>query len=116
MSSALYYGCCFAFVLPYLTIAAALLHNSLRRARWKRGKKRRTLNPAFCPSSAALGTVLLFAHIFYRPSVAQIVESQRQIDVEEDDSGDPETPEKLLHRQLRRIRRGELVGRLSVRL
>jgi len=116
MSSCLYYACCFAFVLPYLTIAAVLLHKGIRRARWKHGKNRRRPNPAFCSSSAALGTVLLFAHIFYRPSVAQIVEIRRQIDVEEDDSGDPETPEKLLYRQLRQIRRGEPIGDLVLRL
>jgi hypothetical protein len=113
MSSSLYYGCCFAFVLPYLTIAAVLLHNSLRHAR---RKKRRTPDPAFCSSSAALGTILLFAQIFYRPSVSHIVEARQQIEVDEDDSGDPETPEKLLHRQLRRIRRGEPVERLVLRL
>jgi hypothetical protein len=116
MSSGFYYGCCFAFVLPYLTIAAVLMLNSLRHARWKHGKKRRTPNPAFCSSSAALGTVLLFAQIFYRPSVSHVVEIRQQIDVDQDDLGDPEAPEKLLRRQLRRIRRGEPIGRLRVRL
>jgi hypothetical protein len=116
MSSRLYYACCFAFVLPYLTIAAVLLHNSLRRALWRRGKDLRRPNPAFCSSSAALGTILLFTQIFYRPSVAHVVEVREQIDVDEDDSGDPETPGKQLHRQLRRIRRGESIDSLRVRL
>jgi hypothetical protein len=113
MSSSLYNACCFAFVLPYLTIAAVLLHNSLRCARWK---KRRRRDRAFCSSSAALGTILLFAQIFYRPSVAHVAELRQQVDVDEDDSGDLETPGEVLHRQLRRIRRGEPVGRLRVRL
>jgi hypothetical protein len=113
MSSSLYFACCLASVFPYLTIAAVLLHNSLRHVRWK---KRRKPDPAFRSSSAALGTILLLAQIFYRPSVAHVVEARQQVDVDEDDSGDPETPEKLLHRQLRRIRRGEPIGRLRVRL
>jgi hypothetical protein len=113
MSSSLYYACCFAFVLPYLTIAAVLLHNSLRCARWK---KRRRRDRAFCSSSAALGTILLFAQVFYRPSLSHVVEARQQIDMDEDDSGDPEGPEKLLHQQLRQIRRGETVQRLVLRL
>jgi hypothetical protein len=116
MSSSLYYACCFAFVLPYLAIPAILLHNNLRCAQWRRGKNLRRPNPALCSTSAALGTMLLFAQTFYRPSVAHVVEVRQQVDVEEDDSGDPETPEKLLHRQLGRIRQGKPVERLRVRL
>jgi hypothetical protein len=41
----------------------------------------------------------------------------RQVeDVDEDDQGGPETPLKHLHRQLRRIRRGEPVEQLVWRL
>jgi hypothetical protein len=113
MSSSLYNACCFAFVLPYLTIAAVLLHNSLRCARWK---KRRRRDRAFCSSSAALGTILLFAQIFYRPSVSHVVEAQQHVDVDEEDSGDPESKARQLSRQLKRIRRGEPVEHLVLRL
>jgi hypothetical protein len=44
------------------------------------------------------------------------IETSEQVEVEEDDQGDPETPEKLLDRQLRRIRRGEPVERLELQL
>ena len=60
--------------------------------------------------------MLLLVQVFYRPSMVHAVEARVQIDVEEDDSGDPETPPKLLHRQLKRIRRGEPVERLRIML
>jgi hypothetical protein len=44
------------------------------------------------------------------------IEASQQEEVEEDDQGDPGTPEGLLNRQLRRIRRGEPVERLELRL
>jgi hypothetical protein len=36
--------------------------------------------------------------------------------IEEDDEGDPEKPAKHLHPQLRRIRRGEPVDTLEIKL
>jgi hypothetical protein len=116
ISTSLYYACCLASALPYLAIPAILFHNRLRRALWRRGKNLRKPNPARCSTAAALGATLLFAQIFYRPSMAHVAELRQQTDVDEDDSGDPESPDKLLHRQLRRIRRGEPVERLTLRL
>jgi hypothetical protein len=114
MSSALLYLGSFAFALPYLAIAANLLHNKLRRVLWRRGKNLPRPDPARCSTSAALGAMLLLGQIFYRPSMAHVAEATEQMDVEEDDSGDPEYPDEKLHRQLRRIRRGEVVGDLVV--
>ncbi len=70
----------------------------------------------FCPSSIALGSILLFAQTFYRPSVEFILQEKQDEYMEEDDQGDPETPEKTLHRQLQKIRRGEPVERLNIPL
>jgi hypothetical protein len=105
-----------ALALPFASIVAILLHYGFRRSRWKRRKRRGRPNPGFCPSSAALGTILLFAQIFYRPSLAYVVEVRQEGDVDEDDEGDPEAPARRLDRQLRRIRRGEPVDRLVLRL
>jgi hypothetical protein len=116
MSSSLYYACCVASVLPYLAIPAVLLHNSLRRALWRRGKNLRRPDPSLCSAAAALGTMLLFTQTFYRPSMAYVVEAREPIDEDEDDSGNPDGPDKLLHLQLKRIRRGEPVDRLLIRL
>lgn len=116
MSSSLLYLGSIAFVLPYLAIAAILLHNQLRRMSWRHAKKLRRPNPARCTTSAAIGAMLLLGQIFYRPSMAHVAEAREHIDIEEDDSGDPDHPQRFLLRQLRRIRRGEPVGDLVLRL
>jgi hypothetical protein len=102
--------------LPFLLIVAIVLYYCVRRAVWKCGKRRAGASLAFCPSAAALGTILLFAQVFYRPSIAYVAEAQLEVDMDEDDAGDPEKPARELERQLRRIRRGETVGRLVWRL
>ena len=112
----LYLSSYLAFALPFLAIAAILVHYSLRRAVWKLKRRRGIENPGFCPSSPALGMVLLFAQMFYRPSTSHVIEARLEEDADEDDQGDPETPEEHLHRQLRQIRRGEPVDVLVLRL
>jgi hypothetical protein len=53
---------------------------------------------------------------FYRPSVACVIEAKLEEDVDEDENGDPDTPLKHFHRQLRRIQQGEPVDILVLRL
>jgi len=108
--------CMFAGAIPYLIVSAVLVHYLVRRARWRRAKWRGRFSPGFCPSSAALGMVFLITQTFYPPSVQHAVEARLVLDVEEDDQGDPETPAKHLNRQLKRIRRGEKVESLILRL
>ncbi len=76
--------------------------------------RRRRLRAA----TAAAGAAFQFLAIAYRPSHAFMVKAQiqQEEDADEDDDGEPETPLKHLHRQLRRIRRGEPVDRLIWRL
>jgi hypothetical protein len=116
MNSHLLYAGYFALALPYLAIAAILLRNKLRRMQWRHGKNRRPTRSSICTTSVALGAMLLLGQVFYRPSMAHVVQAREQIDVDEDDSGDPEHPDRALHRQLRQIRRGELVRDLILRL
>lgn len=52
----------------------------------------------------------------YCPGAAFVLREISDEDTDEDDSGDPESPEKHFNRQLRRIRRGEPVGDLVLRL
>jgi hypothetical protein len=63
-----------------------------------------------------LGAILLFAQVFYRPTLSHVLEARKNEDAEEDYQGDPEGPKKHLNRQLKRIRRGEPVGDLVLRL
>jgi hypothetical protein len=102
--------------VPFLAIAGILLHYALRHAVWKRRKRRGASNPGFCPSAAALGMAFLFLPVFYRPSLAHLIQARQHQHVEEDDEGDPDTPARHLHHQLRKIRRGEPVNTLVLRL
>jgi hypothetical protein len=102
--------------LPFLAIAVLFVHYALRRAEWQRKRRRGEKNPGFCPSSAALGMMLLFMQVFARPSLQHVLEEKQEEDKDEDDEGDPESPEKRVDRQLKRIRRGEKIDDLVLRL
>jgi hypothetical protein len=106
------------FVLgtPFLAIPALLVYYALLRARWRLNRWLGKKNPGFCPSSAALGIMLLFTQVYWRPSVDNVVEMKQDEDADEDDEGDPESPTKQLNRQYKRIRRGEPVERLVLRI
>lgn len=105
-----------AMASPFLAILLILAYYYLfcvpRRRKRKKGRRR----PGF--STAGLGTVLLGLTLIYRPRIQFAVEAQhRQVeDADEDDNGDPDTPTRHLQRQLRRIRRGEALESLTVRL
>ena len=108
--------CEFAFGAPSWAIAIILLHYCARRVAWNRKRRRGTRCPGFCPSACALGVALLFVQVFYRPTVSNVLEVMQDEDAEEDDQGDPKNLAKQLSRQLKRIRRGEPVGDLELRL
>jgi hypothetical protein len=101
---------------PFLAIVAILVYYQLRRAAWRRNKRLGKKNLGFCPSSAAMGMALLFMQVFHRPSVAHALEMKQDEDADEDDEGDPENLKKQLSRQYKRIRRGEPVEKLVLRL
>ncbi len=69
-------------------------------------------------SPEAFGAAMMFLSIAYRPNHAFVAKAQIQQheDADDDDQGGPDTPEKHLRRQLRQIRRGEMVDRLIWRL
>lgn len=103
-------------VAPFLLIPLIFVYYQRHKAVWKRKKRLGKKNLGFCPSSFALGMAFQFVPVFYRPSEAFVLEARLQEDVEEKDQGDPETPAKHLQRQLRRIRRGEQIETLVLRL
>jgi hypothetical protein len=101
---------------PLLAIAVIFAHYYVRRAVWKHRRRLGIKNLGFCPSMAAMGTSFQFIEVFYRPNMAYVLEAKLDEEVDEDDSGDPETPATHFNRQLRRIRRGENVETLVLRL
>jgi hypothetical protein len=117
MGASVFYFCAMLLsASPFLAIVGILAYSQIRRSAWKRNRRKGRRALGFCPSSAALGAAFLLFTTFYRPRMEFAIEASEQEEVEEDDQGDPETPEKLFNRQLRRIRRGEPVERLELRL
>ena len=107
-----------AMASPFLAILLILAYYYIFRVPWGRKRKTKRRRSSFSSSSAGLGTLVLGLTLIYRPRILHAVEAQhRQVeDADEDDNGDPDSPEKHLMRQLRRIRRGETVDVLSLRL
>ena len=106
-----------AMASPFLAILVILAYYYLFCVPGRRRKPLRR-KARLIPSSDGLGTVVLGLTLIYRPRIHHAVEAQqRQVeDADEDDNGDLDSPKRHLMRQLRRIRRGEHVETLSVRL
>src|ERR1700694_2966989 len=101
---------------PLLAILAILIHYQFRRAAWKRRRRLGLPNRGFCPSTSCLGTAFQYMQVFHRPSMAYVVQVKREEEEDRDDNGYPESPIKLWKRQLRRIRNGEKLEMLVLRL
>lgn len=100
--------------IPYFAILGILIHYVVRRTIYKY-KVRRGVLPGFCPSAVALGTAFLLASMLFRPRLQYAIEAQQVVESENDDDGGPDSPSKL-DKQLKRIRRGEPVENLTLRL
>jgi hypothetical protein len=67
----------FAGFIPFLAIIVILLHYSLRRVLWRRGKRLGKSNLGFYPTSFALGMALQFMQVYWKPSVAYVLEEKQ---------------------------------------
>lgn len=105
-----------AMALPLLAVVGIVVHFYVLRAAWKRKRRSGIRNPGFCPSFSSLGTAFQQLQVFHRPSMAYVLEAKEDDEADEDDKGDPETPLKFFHRQLLRIRRGQPIEQLVLRL
>jgi len=113
--------CIYALYIPVLIIALISADYVVRRAVWRRRKRQGKGDPGFCPSVYDMGATLEFLQVFYRPSMAYVQEAKHEADenADQDDNGDPNSPQARLrhfHRQLRRIRHGKPVDTLQWRL
>jgi hypothetical protein len=88
----------------------------LRRFLWRlrKGQGRRHLG--FCPTYTSAGNALQALQVMAQPRAEHVLAEKFDDEADDDDEGDPDHPGKHLHRQLRRIRRGEKVERLTVLL
>ena len=101
---------------PFVVIAAILCLYLIRRVPWVRSTQTGRRLFGIQPSAVGLGMAFLFLQAFWRPSLSHAIEVRQKVDVEKDDDGDPEHLTKQLNRQLKRIRRGEPVDQLVLRL
>jgi hypothetical protein len=85
----------------------------LRRFLWRRRRRRGKSNPGFCPTFTSAGNALHSLQAIAQPRIQHVLEEKYDDAAEDDDEGEPVSPEKHLHRQLKRIRRGETVERLT---
>ena len=67
-------------------------------------------------TGAAIGNALQTVHIFVDPGVRYVIAEKLEEPSEEDGNDDPADPAIHLERQLRRIRRGQQIERLTIRM
>jgi len=104
------------FYAPLLAIAAIIVVSRLRRAAWAQAHDLKRPSAVLQTSLLASAIALQQFQLFYRPNVACVLEVKDDADADEDDSGEPADPAAQLQWQLRRIRRGEKVENLVLRL
>jgi len=107
----------FASFLAVAVVVCYYLASRVVLRRRARGGRRRSKLSGY---GLALGLAFMqLIRTFYQPDLGYLLEVKQDEDADEDDSGDPETPEvrkRHFLRQLRRIRRGEAIDRLELRM
>ena len=102
------------FVFIGLFVFSCCVIFCVRRFLWRRRKRQERRNLGFCPTYTSAGNALHALHAIAQPRVEFVLAEKFDDAADDDAEGGPDSPEKHLHRQLRRIRRGEKVERLTV--
>jgi hypothetical protein len=88
--------------------------------RWQQARSRRSHRGRkklrFYPTNMMMGLAFQNLQLFVAPDVRPTIEEKYEDAAEEDEDGDPASPERMLERQLRLIRNGETIDRLQVPL
>jgi hypothetical protein len=106
------------YVVPAMLSCIAVLFALvvyIHRARWRRSQ-RRGRRIRFYPTTMMIGLALQNLQVFAHPEIDHTLEQKYADEAVEEDEGDPADPQRMLARQLRRIRNGETVDRLQVPL
>jgi hypothetical protein len=106
----------FFVATPYAVVVVLLCAFYLKRTWWKFRRRTKPEYAGFCPSVSSLGNALHSLQTFTRPTIAYVLQEKYDEDMEDDGDGGPDDPTRQLKRQLKRIRRGERVDALIVRL
>lgn len=98
-------------LLIVLAVPRLLLRRKLHQNSASRHKRRR-----FRFTGAAIGNALQTVHVFVDPGVRYVIAEKLEEATEDDGEDDSADPAIHLERQLRRIRRGEQIERLTIRM
>jgi hypothetical protein len=93
-------ACCFAFCA--------------RRFLWRRRERLGKRRKGFFPTYTAAGNALQTLQVIAQPRAEYVIEEKFDEEADDDDDGDLCDPTKHLNRQLKRIRRGEILEKLTV--
>jgi hypothetical protein len=85
----------------------------LQRHRWRRRKRLGRQTLGFYPGATSLGNALHQLQTLAEPQVQHVIAEKLNEASEDDDEGGPVDPVAHLQRQARRMRRGEVVERLT---
>jgi hypothetical protein len=93
-------ACCFVFCA--------------QRLLWRRRNRLGRRNPGFFPTYTAAGNALQALQAIAQQRAEYVLEEKFDDEADDDDEGEPCDPAKHLKWQLKRIRRGEPIERLTV--
>jgi hypothetical protein len=85
-----------------------------RRFLWRRRERLGKSRRGFFPTYTAAGNALQTLQVIPQPRAEYVIDEKFEEEADDDDEGDPYDPTKHLNRQLKRIRRGEILERLTV--
>jgi hypothetical protein len=86
---------------------------SVRRALWRSRKRHGRLQLGFYPDTGSLGNALHALQAIVSPQTQHAIVQQLKEEVEDDDVTGPDDPIRPLHRQAKKIRRGEQIDDLT---
>jgi amino acid transporter len=101
------------FALPGIAIVLIFCAFLFLRVRWKHRKRHGKKRLGFYPTTFALGLAFQLIQIFVAPNMEYTIAEKLKEEAEEDEEGGSDDPAKHLERQLKRIRRGQPVDRLT---
>lgn len=95
----------------YFLLFALIVYRQRRRGRRSQRREKRI---RFYPTTMMIGLGLQTLQLFAHPEIDHTIQEKYAEAAAEDDEANPDDPQKVLARQLRRIRNGEPVDRLQV--